>query len=161
MPLFFWLLDTAIINSHLVYNTAGSKVSHAEFRLRLAWDLITLGNDIKNGRVMQKKKRNHEEEEDETRKKKKGKIYRKQSNLKNYILSDLLPIICQCCKKRENHALGVTTSMQKAVWSSNRTIRLDQASSVLHVKLRFVSKKIVTVLQIIIQKETKLEYELQ
>ena len=44
MPIFFWLLDTAIINSYLI---AGSKEEHIDFRLNLAWGLIELANKKK------------------------------------------------------------------------------------------------------------------
>lgn len=49
MPLFFWLLDVAIINSHLASTASGSNLTptldHATFRLELAWDLIKLANE--------------------------------------------------------------------------------------------------------------------
>lgn len=43
MPLFFWLLDTAIINSYLILKKSGVNISHKEFRLQLVWDLVKAG----------------------------------------------------------------------------------------------------------------------
>ena len=40
VPIFFWLLDTAIINAHLVDKLSGSSMHHREFRQCLAQDLI-------------------------------------------------------------------------------------------------------------------------
>ena len=36
MPLFYWLLDTAIVNSYIIYRMYNPSVSHKEFRLDLA-----------------------------------------------------------------------------------------------------------------------------
>lgn len=41
MPLFFWLLDTVIINSYLIARKAGSPLTHREFRKTLVWGLST------------------------------------------------------------------------------------------------------------------------
>ncbi len=35
MPLFFWLLDTAIINSYLILKKNGVNISHKDFRIQL------------------------------------------------------------------------------------------------------------------------------
>jgi hypothetical protein len=43
VPIFFWLLDTAIVDSFLIYNKCNGKLSHKEFRLSLAWNLVTSG----------------------------------------------------------------------------------------------------------------------
>ena len=44
VPLFFWLLDTAIINSYLIFKLKNkNNESHKSFRLNLAWKLIELG----------------------------------------------------------------------------------------------------------------------
>ncbi|CAG8767421.1 15496_t:CDS:2, partial [Rhizophagus irregularis] len=40
MPLFFWLLDSAIINSYLILKKSNANVSYKEFRTKLVWDLI-------------------------------------------------------------------------------------------------------------------------
>ncbi|CAG8501287.1 3823_t:CDS:1, partial [Scutellospora calospora] len=45
MPLFFWLLDTAIINAYRIIRTSGSTKEHKEFRYELVWDLIDFAND--------------------------------------------------------------------------------------------------------------------
>lgn len=45
MPLFFWLLDTAIINSYRIVRTLGSVQEQKEFRRELVWDLVDLAND--------------------------------------------------------------------------------------------------------------------
>ena len=63
MPLFYWLLDTAIINSHLAYKAAGSKMEHSTFRLELAWSLIKLA--CEREREIHQKKRKREEEQDQ------------------------------------------------------------------------------------------------
>ena len=49
-PLFFWLLDTAIVNSYLVCKTAGSKADHNDSRLELAWDLIKMAREMEKGK---------------------------------------------------------------------------------------------------------------
>jgi len=43
MSLFFWLLDTAIINSYLILKKSGINISHKDFRIQLVWDLIKVG----------------------------------------------------------------------------------------------------------------------
>jgi hypothetical protein len=43
MPLFFWLLDTAIVNSYLILKKSGKNINHKDFRLQLLWDLIKEG----------------------------------------------------------------------------------------------------------------------
>ncbi|CAG8614778.1 9307_t:CDS:1, partial [Ambispora gerdemannii] len=45
MPLFFWLLDTTIINTYQIIRTLGSTQEHKEFRHELVWDLIDFAND--------------------------------------------------------------------------------------------------------------------
>src|SRR5581483_6156183 len=41
VPLFFWLLDTTIINSYLILKQSSStNISHKDFRMQLVWDLI-------------------------------------------------------------------------------------------------------------------------
>jgi hypothetical protein len=40
MPLFFWLLNTAIVNSYLILKKSGKNIEHKEFRLQLVWNLI-------------------------------------------------------------------------------------------------------------------------
>jgi hypothetical protein len=40
-PLFFWMLDTSIVNSYLIYKIKHEKkVSHKEFRIKILWSLI-------------------------------------------------------------------------------------------------------------------------
>ena len=46
MPLFFWLLDTAIINAYRIVRTLGSTQEQKEFRHELVWDLVNLANDV-------------------------------------------------------------------------------------------------------------------
>ncbi len=43
MPLFFWLLDTVIINSYLILKKNGINISHKDFRIQLVQDLIKVG----------------------------------------------------------------------------------------------------------------------
>ncbi|CAG8594768.1 12855_t:CDS:2, partial [Ambispora leptoticha] len=45
MPLFFWLLDTAIINVYLIAKTIGSIQEYKEFCCSLVWDLLNFAND--------------------------------------------------------------------------------------------------------------------
>jgi hypothetical protein len=45
MPLFFWLLDTAIVNAYRISRTLGSTQDHKEFRHELVWSLIDYAND--------------------------------------------------------------------------------------------------------------------
>ncbi len=40
MPLFFWLLDIAIINPYLILKKSGVNISHKNFRIQLVWNLI-------------------------------------------------------------------------------------------------------------------------
>ncbi|KAF8941422.1 hypothetical protein BGZ58_009505 [Dissophora ornata] len=40
VPIFFWLLDTTIINAYLINKLSGSSMHHREFRQLLAQDLI-------------------------------------------------------------------------------------------------------------------------
>jgi len=47
MPLFFWLLDTAIINSYLIFKKKDVNIKHKDFRLELVWDLIKAGLEEK------------------------------------------------------------------------------------------------------------------
>jgi len=39
-PIFFWLLDTALINSFIMYSNHGISLEHKEFRIQVAWSLI-------------------------------------------------------------------------------------------------------------------------
>jgi hypothetical protein len=43
MPLFFWLLDTTIVNSYLILKNSGVNINHKNFRIQLIWDLIKVG----------------------------------------------------------------------------------------------------------------------
>lgn len=43
MPLFFWLLDTAIINSYLILKQSNESINQKDFRIQLVWDLIKEG----------------------------------------------------------------------------------------------------------------------
>jgi hypothetical protein len=43
MPLFFWLLDTAIVNLYLIFKKSGENIKHKDFRLQLVWNLIKEG----------------------------------------------------------------------------------------------------------------------
>ena len=40
MPLFFWLLDTALVNSYLILKKVNTNINHKDFRLQIVWDLI-------------------------------------------------------------------------------------------------------------------------
>lgn len=40
VPLFFWLLDTTIVNAFLISKLADSPLTHRDFRLKLAWGLM-------------------------------------------------------------------------------------------------------------------------
>ncbi|GES76911.1 piggyBac transposable element-derived protein 4-like [Rhizophagus clarus] len=40
MPLFFWLLDTALVNSYLILKKVNTNINHKDFRLQIIWDLI-------------------------------------------------------------------------------------------------------------------------
>src|SRR5436305_9466172 len=40
MPLFFWLLDTALVNSYLILKKINTNISQKDFRLQIVWDLI-------------------------------------------------------------------------------------------------------------------------
>ena len=42
MPLFFWLLDTALVNSYLLAKLRGWKGTQIEFRNKLLWGLIDM-----------------------------------------------------------------------------------------------------------------------
>ena len=35
MPLFFWLLDTVVVNSYLLCKAAGLEMAHNDFKLKL------------------------------------------------------------------------------------------------------------------------------
>jgi len=39
-PIFFWLLDTALINSFIMYSDLGISLEHKEFRIQVAWSLL-------------------------------------------------------------------------------------------------------------------------
>ena len=41
-PIFFWALDTALINSYIAFSDSKA-IAHKEFRLEVAWDLILEG----------------------------------------------------------------------------------------------------------------------
>jgi Transposase IS4 len=47
MPLFFWLLDTAIINAYRITRTLGLTQEQKEFRHELVWDLIDIANNTR------------------------------------------------------------------------------------------------------------------
>ncbi|KAF9118467.1 hypothetical protein BG015_006603, partial [Linnemannia schmuckeri] len=66
MPLFFWILDTTIINAYLIHQAQGGTLSHKEFRIEVAWALIHEGT--KGASSQQKRTRQHHE--DPTKKKK-------------------------------------------------------------------------------------------
>ncbi|KAJ8579007.1 hypothetical protein ON010_g188 [Phytophthora cinnamomi] len=42
MPLFFWLLDTTLVNAYFIYEALypGNKISHKKFHLQVAWGLL-------------------------------------------------------------------------------------------------------------------------
>ena len=39
-PIFFWLVDTALINSFIMYSDLDKSLEHKEFRIQVAWSLI-------------------------------------------------------------------------------------------------------------------------
>ncbi len=43
MLLFFWLLNTAIINSYLILKKSSINITHKDFRIQLVWNLIKVG----------------------------------------------------------------------------------------------------------------------
>lgn len=43
LPLFFWILDTTVINTYRIHKVQGGQDTHKEFRIKLAWDLIHEG----------------------------------------------------------------------------------------------------------------------
>lgn len=49
VPMFFWLLDTVIVNCYLIYKNCNGNLDHKDFRVNLAWDLINSGWDEKDG----------------------------------------------------------------------------------------------------------------
>src|SRR6266540_1953751 len=56
VPLFFWLLDTAIINSYLIFKLKNkNNESHKSFRLNLAWKLIELELELDEERETRSK----------------------------------------------------------------------------------------------------------
>ena len=63
MPLFFWLLDTAIINAYWITKTLGSIQEHKEFRHELVWDLISFANDTDEIQLRNKPKKETKKEE--------------------------------------------------------------------------------------------------
>jgi len=64
MPLFFWLLDVAIINSYLACKAAGSESEHNASRLDLAWGLVKQANEKEREEAKRKtRKRTCEEEQ--------------------------------------------------------------------------------------------------
>src|SRR5436305_12076837 len=58
MPLFFWLLDTAIINSYLVLKKSDKNISQKDFRIKLVWDLIRAGLEEKEKRPYTRSQQN-------------------------------------------------------------------------------------------------------
>ena len=50
MPLFFWLIDTAIINSYLVLKQSNQNINQKDFRIQLVWDLIKVEMEEKEGK---------------------------------------------------------------------------------------------------------------
>lgn len=77
MALFFWLLDTAIINSYRITRTLGLTQEHKEFRLELVWSLVNFANDT--GEVQLR---------DSTKTKKKLKEMKRPKVTKHFKLSD-------------------------------------------------------------------------
>jgi hypothetical protein len=45
MPLFFWLLDTAIINSYILAKLKGQVQSQVDFRKKLLWELVKMAKE--------------------------------------------------------------------------------------------------------------------
>lgn len=43
MPLFFWILDTTVVNAYRIHMLQKGSLSHKEFRIQLAWSLIREG----------------------------------------------------------------------------------------------------------------------
>ena len=63
MSLFFWLLDTAIINAYRITKTLESIQEHKEFRHELVWDLISFANDTGEIQLRNKPKKETKKEE--------------------------------------------------------------------------------------------------
>ncbi|RUP43357.1 hypothetical protein BC936DRAFT_137299 [Jimgerdemannia flammicorona] len=68
VPLFFWLLDIAIVNSFLLYKKAkaSDEITHSAFRLQLAWDLINLASSMQleiQHKMTRKRVRQQEDDE--------------------------------------------------------------------------------------------------
>lgn len=41
MPMFFWIMDTVVVNCYLIARAKGSLLTHREFRQTLVWELIS------------------------------------------------------------------------------------------------------------------------
>ncbi|RUO95935.1 hypothetical protein BC936DRAFT_142939, partial [Jimgerdemannia flammicorona] len=65
MPLFFWILDTAVVNCHLVHNQVADNITHADFRLQLSWALISLSCDMQLETQKRKTRMSAKQVEDE------------------------------------------------------------------------------------------------
>ena len=61
MPLFFWLLDTSIVNSYLIFKKNGNVINHKNFRIHLVWELINAGME-ENDRTKKPNTRSRVEE---------------------------------------------------------------------------------------------------
>ena len=40
VPLFYWLLDTLIVKSYLIFKKSGKNINYKDFQIQLVWDLI-------------------------------------------------------------------------------------------------------------------------
>ena len=49
-PIFFWLVDTALINSFIIYSDWDKSLEHKEFRIQVAWSLILSSAGIREAR---------------------------------------------------------------------------------------------------------------
>lgn len=59
MPLFFWILDTTVVNAYRIYSLQNGRLPHKEFRIRLAWDLIREGARNHQSTGQNKRTRTH------------------------------------------------------------------------------------------------------
>ena len=67
MSLFFWLLDTMIVNAYRITRILGLIQEQKEFRYELIWDLIELANDTREVQLRScSKKETNEEIKKET-----------------------------------------------------------------------------------------------
>ena len=49
-PIFFWLVDTALINSFIIHSDLDKSLEHKEFRIQVAWSLILSSAGIREAR---------------------------------------------------------------------------------------------------------------